>query len=136
MRTKKDYTYNEWKESIYDAFLLYEEKHYPSAEMCVNYIMGQEEEYHDGFEFVGTTIFLFLLSVAVREVELDILEDRVRKAVSFHIILYDDGEYKEDLAPEEIEPVEKDIAFLKDKQVLLSWEELEEMDRKGLLNTE
>ena len=132
MRSKNDYTYEEWKENTYGDFLMLEECGWP-AEDCSGMIIEEEEENHKDFEFVGTTTFLFLLSVAVREQELGVLEDRVRNAISFHILLYAQGEYREDLAQEEIELVDKDVEYLKKQGVLLSWDQLHELEKKGEL---
>ena len=46
----------------------------------------------------------------------NILEDRIRNGAAYHIYRYDNmGRYKKDLSEEEIEQVERDIAFIKSK---------------------
>ena len=132
MRSNDDYTYLEWKENVSDAFLLHENDSWP-AEGCTNYLIDEEYENHIGFEFVGATSFLFLLAVAVREIELDILEDRIRQAVSLDVVFYDRGKYVEDLSSEEKKLVDKDISFIRSSGKMFSKKQLKEMLEKGQL---
>ena len=75
-------------------------------EHVTNYL-AEEDWYGDGL--IGTSAFMWYLSVAVREIELNCLEDRVLAQISFHIPFYDKGEYH-DLEQEEKEMVDKDVA--------------------------
>ena len=58
----------------------------------------------DNMYLVGTSLFLWLISIAVREIELNILEERVLCNVSYHIPLYDQGEYHDLEADEKESP--------------------------------
>lgn len=119
MRCKDDCTYKEYKEGAEDAFHLFEHDNW-SAEHVTNYL-AEDDWYGEGL--IGTSAFMWYLSVAVREIELNCLEDRVLAQVSYHIPLYDQGEYH-DLEPEEKEMVDKDLAYIKSKVSLIPPDQL------------
>ena len=128
MRTIDDCTYQEYKESVKDAFGLWErEPDKWTPEMVTNFIVYEEEE--SGHPLVGASHLLWFVSLGEYEVRHDILEDRVLAHLSYHIYRYENmGRYKEDLTPEEIEEVEKDIAYIKSKvklPELVSYEDME-----------
>ena len=67
-------------------------------------------------ELNSTSGMLFVIAIAEYEIRHDILEERVRNAASYHIYRYENmGRYKEELLPEEISELEKDIAYIKSK---------------------
>ena len=106
-------TYRDWKDAVYGAYLFYEEDNRP-AENCRNIVEGQANEYGNGIN--GVEVFLFVLAVAEREIRLGILEEKVLDIASYHIYRYENMDrYRADLMPEEIEEVEKDIAYIKSK---------------------
>ena len=75
----------------------------------------------------GTSLFLWIISITVREIELNILEDRVLCQASFHIPLYDKGEYH-DMDSEEKKLIDKDIAFIKSKVQLIPKNRLKKVE--------
>ena len=130
MRTIDDCTYEEYKESVIDSFGLWKrEATIWTPEHVTNMMINQEYEYSDTEPLIGTSRLLFFLSIGEYEVRNDILEERIENALSYHIYRYENmGRYKEDLTPEEIEEVEKDIAYMKSKvklPELVSYEDME-----------
>ena len=123
MRRKDDCMYKEYKEGAEDAFHLFEHDNWP-AEHVTNYLV-EEDWYGDGL--IGTSAFMWYLSVAVREIELNCLEDRVLAEVSYHIPLYDNGDYH-DLEPAEKEMVDKDVKYIKSKVALIPADQLKEIE--------
>ena len=123
MRCKEDCNYREYKDGAEDAFRLFEIDNWP-AEHVTNYLT-EDDWYRDGL--IGTSAFMWYLAVATREVELNCLEERVLAQISYHIPLYDQGEYH-DLEPEEKELVDKDIAYIKSKVLLIPKEQLKAVD--------
>lgn len=122
MRIKNDCTYAEYKENALGAFHLYEHDNWP-AEHVTNYL-AEDDWYGDGLK--GTSAFLWYISIAARELELKCLEDRVLCEISYHIPLYEKGEYR-DLTTEEKELVDKDVAFIKSTATLIPADQLEEV---------
>ena len=130
MRTIDDCTYQEYKEGVQGAFELWkDEPDVWTPEHCTNRLLDEEFEYSDTEPMIGTSRLLFFLSLGEYEVRHDILEERNLLALSYHIYRYENmGRYKADLSPEEIEEVEKDIAFIKSKvklPKLVSYEDME-----------
>lgn len=123
MRSKDDCSYKEYKEGAEDAFHLFEYNNWP-VEHVTNYLT-EEDWYGEGL--IGTSAFMWYLSIAVREIELGCLEDRVLAQISFHIPLYDQGEYH-DLEADEKELVDKDIAYIKAKVALIPVDKLKEAE--------
>ena len=123
MRVKDDCTYAEYKDNALGAFHLFEHDNWP-AEHVTNYLA--EDDWH-GDGLVGTSAFLWYISIATREVELGCLEDRVLAQISYHIPLYDNGDYH-DLEPEEKELVDKDVEFIKSKVALIPVDQLKEIE--------
>ena len=121
VRNKDDCTYAEYKEDVVGAFHLYEEDGWP-AEHVTNYL-AEDDWYGEGL--IGTSAFLWYISIATREVELGCLEDRVLAQISYHIPLYDNGDYN-DLEPEEKAMVDKDVDFIKSKVELIPVDQLKE----------
>ena len=123
MRINEDCTYREYKDGAEDAFRLFEIDNWP-AEQVTDYLV--EDDWHgDGLK--GTSAFLWYISVATRELELKCLEDRVLFEISYHIPLYEKGEYH-DLTTEEKELVDKDVAFIKSTATLIPADQLEEVE--------
>lgn len=128
MRRIDDCTYQEYKEGVSDAFHLWEdEPERWTPKDVTNYIAGQEE-YAD-HSIVGASELLWFVSLGEYEVSHNILEDRILNHLSYHIYRYENmGRYKSDLTEEEIEQVEKDIAYIKSKvelQKLVSYEDFD-----------
>ena len=72
---------------------------------------------------------MWFISVGEYEVRHNILEDRVLLHLSYHIYRYENmGKYRADLTPEEIEEVEKDIAYIKSKVELPELETYEDFE--------
>ena len=123
MRIKNDCTYSEYKDNALGAFHQYE--HFGATSEQVTNYLAEDDWRGEGLK--GTSAFLWYLSVATREVELDCLEERVLCEISFHIPLYEQGEYH-DLADDEKELVDKDIAYIKSKVLLIPKEQLKAVD--------
>lgn len=117
MRTINDCTYQEYKEGVLNDFGLWKrEPDVWTPEMCTNRMLHDELEYSDTEPLVGASEFLFFLSIGEYEVRNGILEERIANGLGYHIYRYENmGRYKAALAPEEIEEVEKDIAYIKSK---------------------
>lgn len=95
--------------------------------MVTDYLFEQEQ--YAEYPLVGTSIFLWVISVGEYEVRHNILEDRVLDRLSYHIYRYENmGRYKSDLTEEEIEQVEKDIAYIKSKVELPELVSYEDFD--------
>ncbi|MBR0342264.1 MAG: hypothetical protein IJH64_08470 [Oscillospiraceae bacterium] len=119
MRIKDDCTYLEYKEAVTDAFHLYEEDGF-LPEQVTDYL--EDEDWTS--EMKGTTsAFMWFVSIAVREIELGILEDRVLAQISFHIPLYEQGEYH-DLDFDEKDLLEKDLKYIRTNIKLIPKNEL------------
>ena len=121
MRIKDDISYQEYKEGAVNAFHLYELGDY-TPEDVTNWMTDEDNEYLE-----GTSLFLWIISITVREIELNILEDRVLCQASFHIPLYDKGEYH-NIDSEEKKLVDKDITFIKSKVQLIPKNRLKEVE--------
>ena len=121
MRVKGDKAYQDYKDGAVDAFHLYELGNY-TPEDVTDWMTDEDNAY-----LVGTSLFLWLISIAVREIELNILEERVLCNVSYHIPLYDQGEYH-DLEADEKELVDKDVAFIKANVTLIPVDQLKEVE--------
>ena len=117
MRTIDDCTYQEYKDSVLDAFMLWRDK--PTVwtpEHVVNYLFDEELENSDTEPLVDTSEFLFFLSIGEYEVRHNILEERIANGLGYHIYRYENMvRYKADLTLEEITEVEKDIVYIKSK---------------------
>lgn len=128
MRTIDDCTYQEYKEHVESAFSLWEKEPEKWTPEAVTNFLEHEEEYAD-YPLVGTSRLLYFLAIGERETRYDILEYRIENAIAYHIYRYENmGRYKADLTPEEIEEVEKDIAYIKSKvklPELVSYEDME-----------
>lgn len=120
MRIKDDCTYAEYKDGVMGAFHLYECDH-SSPEEVTNYWVF--EDWTDEMENT-TSGFLWFLSIAVREIELGILEERVLYQLSHYMPAYDQGEFN-DLTTEEKEMVNKDVEFVKQNAKLIPIDELQ-----------
>ena len=85
MRFTDDISYEDYKENVEDAFHLLDDEEIQGA-----------------------------ASIAEYEVRHNMLEDRIRNGAAYHIYRYENmGRYKQDLSAEEIEQVEKDMAYIK-----------------------
>lgn len=115
MRRIDDCTYQEYKDGVVGTFLLWKnEPERWTPKMVTDYL--SEEEQYAKYPLVDTSIFLWIISVGEYEVRHNILEERIRKHLCYHIYRYENmGRYKSDLTEEEIEQVEKDIAYIKSK---------------------
>lgn len=123
MRIKDDLTYREYKEEMLGVFCQYEDFG-ATPEQVTNFLT--HEDWTDEMEDT-TSAFLWYISIAVRELELDILEDRVLAQISFHIPLYDQGEYH-DLEADEKELVDQDVAYIKAKVALIPVDQLKKAE--------
>lgn len=121
LRIKDDLTYNEYKEEMTSAFGQYE-KYGATPEQVTNFLT--HEDWNDEM-YNTTSAFLWYVAMAVREIELGILEERVRAQISYHIPLYDQGKYH-DLDLDEKELLGKDIAYIKTKVNLIPVDQLKE----------
>lgn len=107
MRATDDYTYQEYKEGVNNKFNLW--KHFgASPESITDDLTEEDNEY-----LIGTSLALWMIAIARYETEHDILEERVRKQVSYHIGRYEIGKYS-DVTDEEKEELEADIKYIKD----------------------
>lgn len=125
MRISNDLTYQEYKEEMAGAFCQFE-KYGATPAQVTNFLTHEDWD----SEMEGTTsAYLWYLAIAVRELELDILEDRVLAQISFHIPFYDQGDYH-DLDPKEKELVDADVTFVKSKVSLIPRDQLEAAEEK------
>ncbi len=108
MRAKNDISYHEYKEGVHDKFNLLLHGFSDSEPYQLTDSMVEE----DAELFVGTSIALWMISLAEYEVRHNILEDRVLEQVSYHIHRYEMGKYT-DISDEEKEELEADIEFIK-----------------------
>lgn len=119
-RTIDDCTYQEYKDGVLGAFLLWKDdpKEW-TPEHCTNRLLHDELEYSDEEPLVGASEFLFFLSIGEYEVRNNILEERIANGLGYHIYRYENmNKYKSALTAEEITEVEKDIAYIKRKITL------------------
>lgn len=114
MRFADDISYEDYKIQVESAFYLLEDEEVQGASDVSEWLYGQIEEYADGF--TDTIAMLFIISIAEYEVRHNMLEDRIRNGAAYHIYRYENmGRYKQDLSAEEIEQLEKDMAYIKSK---------------------
>ena len=112
MRFTDDISYEDYKIQVESAFYMLEDEEIQGAKDISDWLYGQIVEYADGF--TDTIDMLFFISIAEYEVRHNILEDRIRNGAAYHIYRYENmGRYKQDLSAEEIEQVEKDMAYIK-----------------------
>lgn len=107
LRAKDDYTYQEYKTGIFDKFNLWK-NHNWAPKQVTDDLTEEDNEY-----LIGTSLALWMIAIARYETEHDILEERVRKQVSYHIGRYEIGKYS-DVTDEEKEELEADIKYIKD----------------------
>lgn len=129
MRRIDDMTYQEYKEGVLNDFGLWErEPDVWTPEHCTNKMLDDEAEYAD-HPIVGTSVFLWFISLGEYEVRNNILEERVLLHLAYHIFRYENmGRYKSDLTLEEIKDVEKDIAYIKSKVELPELKTYEDLE--------
>ena len=130
MRAKNDLSYFEYKESVNDDFGLWQRQ--PDVwtpEYVLSFIMESMYENSDEDPFLGTSEFLFFMSVGEYELRHGILDRRIANGLGYHIYRYENmGRYKSDLTEEEIKEIEKDITYIKSEiilPVLYSYEDRE-----------
>lgn len=115
MKTIDDCTYQEYKDDVKTIFGRWKKSPDIWTPKMVTDCLSEEEQYAE-YPLVGTSIFLWVISVGEYEVRHNILEERIRKHLCYHIYRYENmGRYKSDLTEEEIEQVERDIAYIKSK---------------------
>lgn len=110
MRIQDDCTYQEYKEGVKGAFHLFEINGFSPEEVTDYWV---HEDWSSDMNDT-TSGFMWFLSVAVREIELGILEERVLCQLSHYMHKYDNGEFN-DLDPEERESVDRDVEYVKHK---------------------
>ena len=119
--------YKDYKKKVEDAFRLLKDGELLSAYDVSEWLYDQIEEYGDGFS--NLSAMFFIISVAEYEIRHNLLEDRIRNGASYHIYRYEKmGRYKPDLSEEEIEQVEKDMAYIKSKVKLPELNSYEDRD--------
>ena len=117
MRTIDDCTYYEYKEDVIGSFNKWKRKPDVWApNKVVDYMLDEAFVNATTFPLVETSEFLFFLSIGEYEIRHNILEERIRNGLAYHIYRYENMDrYKTDLTSEEIAEVEKDIAYVKSK---------------------
>ena len=121
MRSRNDSNYSEYKEDVKETFgLIVSQPDVWNPEYVTNFML---DEKYDGLGYDGplpdTCEFLFFLSIGEYELRNDILETRIANGLGYHIYRYENmGRYKVDLTKDEIEEVERDIAYIKSKIIL------------------
>lgn len=104
-------TYQRIKDGTDTAFSLLTQFHNPNwnLKMTTDYIV---DVFNDEME--GVTLFLWMISIARKEIELDLLERRVLAQISGLIPEYQNGDYDRDLQDVNKEMVAEDVAFILD----------------------
>jgi len=122
VRAKNDSPYKEWKEGVLDGFNNLELGWTP--EQCTEFLFDQETD-----NLFGTSIMLFIISIAEYEARNNIMEERIKNAASYHIYRFENmGRYISDLTLEEIDEIERDVAFIKSKVELPKLSSYEDRD--------
>lgn len=113
MRAQDDLTYKEYKDGVYDAFLILGDKGWETAEDITNRMTDEDNEL-----LIGTSLALWIISIGAYEIEHNLLEDRVLEQLSYHIPRYEMGKYQ-DITDDERKLLEEDIKFIKSKVQLI-----------------
>lgn len=129
MRTPNDCTYQEHKEGVAHAFALRERDPANwSVENVTNFLVSEEYNVPKN-PFAGATRFLFFVALGEYEIRKGILEERVLTALSYHIHRFENmNKYIDDLEPDEILEVKKDIFYIKENVELPELETYEDME--------
>lgn len=98
-----------------------------TPEIVTDYLVSIEEEADD--PLIGASKLLWFIALGEYELRHNILKDRVLTHLSYHIYRYENmGRYKDALSTEEIEEVERDIAYIKSKVELPELVSYEDFD--------
>ena len=109
MKRRQHLSYFEWKELTINAFEMRHDNW--RAIECRSMLESQ------GSEFIQcASVFRVVLAVTVEEIRLDILEEKVLDVAAYHIYRYEHmNRYRKDLKQNEIEEIDRDIAYIKSK---------------------
>lgn len=125
-------TYQDYRDAVEGAFNLLDDGVW-DARMVTNFITAEADD-----EMVGTCLAMWMIAIGRREIELDILEERVHSQLCYHIPEYQHGAYDEELLPEEKPLIEEDIEYILQHIELYEVEEIpdeeyEQLRREGKL---
>jgi hypothetical protein len=125
MRVEPELTYQDYKDRTYGAFNLLGKKGWEEARKITDYMADEDD---DLLILNSTSLAIWMISIGEYEVRHNILENRVRKMLGFHIPRFLDGRYTEDLTEEEYEQVKADVEYILSKTEIKYWESIEDMD--------
>lgn len=117
MRVEPELKYQDYVDGVHDSFNILGHKHYEKAENITDWMCDDDD---DLLVPNSTSLFMWLLSIGVYEVRHNILEDRIKEQLSYHIPRYHMGKYIDDLFTDEKELVERDVAYFEKHVQLLN----------------
>jgi hypothetical protein len=118
-------TYQDYKNEVEESFQRLGRKNWEDAKSITDY-MAEEDD--DLLILNSTSLALWMISIGEYEVRHNILENRVRKMLGFHIPRFLDGRYTEDLTEEEYEQVKADVEYILSETEIEYWNNIEDMD--------
>jgi hypothetical protein len=118
-------TYQDYKNEVEESFQRLGRKSWEDAKSITDY-MAEEDD--DLLILNSTSLALWMISIGEYEVRHNILENRVREMLGFHIPRLLDGRYTEDLTEEEYEQVKADVEYILSETEIEYWDNIEDMD--------
>jgi hypothetical protein len=125
MRVMPEQTYQDYKNEVEESFQRLGRESWEDAKSITDY-MAEEDD--DLLILNSTSLALWMISIGEYEVRHNILENRVREMLGFHIPRFLDGRYTKDLRKKEYKQVKADVEYILSKVEIEFWDNIEDMD--------
>jgi hypothetical protein len=125
MRVEPELTYQDYKDGVMSAFNLLGDWGWETAEQITDYMADEDD---DLLIINSTSLAIWTISIGEYEVRHNILENRVRTMLGFHIPRFLEGRYTEDLTKEEYNQVKADVEYILSETEIEYWDNIEDMD--------
>jgi hypothetical protein len=125
MRVEPELTYQDYKDGVHDAFGILGHRGHETPRDITNYMADEDD---DLLILNSTSLALWMISIGEYEVRHNILENRVREMLGFHIPRFLDGRYTADLTKEEYKQVKADVEYILSQTEIEFWDNIEDMD--------
>ena len=125
MRVEPELTYQDYKDGVITAFNLLGQEGLETVKSITDYMA---DVYDDLLILNSTSLAIWMISIAEYEVRHDILENREKTMLRFHIPRLLEGRYTEDLTKEEYEQVKADVEYILSKVEIEPFEDIEDME--------
>jgi hypothetical protein len=125
MRVEPELTYQDYKDGVITAFHLLGQETLETPRDITDYMADEDD---DLLIINSTSLALWMISIGEYEVRHNILENRVREMLGFHIPRFLDGRYTKDLTKEEYKQVKADVEYVLSQTEIKFWDNIEDMD--------